>query len=134
MDEFQLLSDQAKELFKAFPELEFKTLAALTIIIGWLLTSGNAQQFLSTHSFLSQLGTTIAMGSFAIVQIAFLRGHYKKIETVLGQLEKLAVERGFSSVVVDTYRVSPILPVSYALINIVFSSAIVVVVYVLGQG
>ena len=133
MTEYELLMDQAKELFKAFPELEFKTIAALTLIIGWLLTAGNAQQFILNHPLVSRWGTGLAMGSFAVMQCIYLWGHDRKINKIHHRLSSLTGELNYSYIVTDAYKVSGFLPVSYAFINIIFCIAIYVLVHVISQ-
>ncbi len=133
MDEFELLAVQAKELFKALPEQEFKTIAAFTLIIGWLLTASSAQEFVAANAQVSKFGSVLALGGFVIIQTGLLWGHYQKIKNIHARLTELAVDKGFSQVVVDTYRVSPFLPVVYALINIIFCIVIIVLVFTIAQ-
>jgi hypothetical protein len=132
MDEFEILENQAKELFKAFPDLEFKTIAAFTLIVGWLLTAEHAQVFICNHPLISILGSIIAFGSFAIAQIFFLMGHHKKLSNVHLRMKSLAHEKGYSSEVVNTYDVSFYLPASYAVINVLFCTAIITLIGVIG--
>ncbi|TQV65836.1 hypothetical protein FKG94_27920 [Exilibacterium tricleocarpae] len=133
MKEFEILENQARDLYKAFPELEFRTIAAFTLIIGWLLTAEHAQSFILNNAFISKLSASFAFGSFAIVQAIFLRGHYLNLSRVCSALEAVAKENGYSLVIVNTYRVSSFLPISYALINVLFCLAIVTLVVVIGS-
>ena len=58
-NEFSLVHEQVKELFKAFPELEFKTIAAFALVIGWLLTAENAQTLIRNNSDLAIPSVTL---------------------------------------------------------------------------
>lgn len=133
MSDFEILESQAKDLFRAFPDLEFKTIAAFTLIIGWLLTAEHAQSFIVKNSTISLLGAGFAFGMFSIVQIFFLRGHYLKLLEVSSAMENLAKSGDHAIEIVNTYKVGPFLPVSYAAINVAFCFAIITLVYVIGK-
>ena len=133
MTDLELLNDQAKELFKAFPELEFKTIASFTLIIGWLLTAKNAQNFIVNHADVAMMGTYFAMMSFSIVQCVFLWGHHQSLRSVYNQLSQVAEANGISQSAIKIYNLNGFLPLAYAFINIIFCAAISIIVNMIGS-
>ncbi|OED41909.1 hypothetical protein AB833_08730 [Chromatiales bacterium (ex Bugula neritina AB1)] len=134
MNDFEILENQARDLFKSLPELEFKTIAVFTLIIGWLLTAEQAQNFIRDNSGISISGTVLMLALLAIFQSLFLKAHYKRLTAVRIALEELAEANGRSVEIARTYELNCFLPIAYACINVLFCIAIVALVVLIGNG
>jgi hypothetical protein len=129
--EFDLLYSQATELFKAFPEFQFKTVTALLVIIGWLVTSGGAQTFIHDNSAVALPSSVIAFGLLIIFKFVWIIGHYRRMREMHRRLIALAPMKGVSVESVAVFDLRPVLPATYLVVNILLSSAAVTVIWLI---
>jgi hypothetical protein len=129
--EFDLVYAQAVDLFKAFPEYEFKTVAALTVIIGWLVTSDGAQAFIKTHAAVTLPGTELAFGLLIVLKSIWILGHYRRMNRMHCHLVGLAKSNELPPSAVEMLRLGPILPITYFLVNVVLSTVAIAVVWLI---
>lgn len=131
--EFSLIYEQAKECFKAFPEYQFKTVSAILIIIGWLLTATSAQIFIAQHSTVTLPATLFAFCMLMFFKFVWILGHYQQMRRLHERLVGLAKSEGFSSETVEVFKLSAVLPATYLMVNVLLCSAVIVVVWMICQ-
>ena len=119
--EFDLLYAQATEAAKAFPEYQFKTVAAMSVIIGWLITSDGAQKFIKLHASVTLPGAMLAFGLLIGLKVIWILGHQGRMNDMHARLAKLATTEGVSPSVLDFMRPGRLLPATYLLVNVVLS-------------
>jgi len=129
--EFDLLYSQATELFKAFPEFQFKTVTALLVIIGWLVTSEGAQRFISHNSVVALPATVIAFALLIAFKFLWIIGHYRRMAAMHRRLVELAPSKGLPPESVSVLRLGPVLPISYLVVNVLLCLAAVTVVWLI---
>lgn len=129
--EFDLLYSQASELFKAFPEFQFKTVTALLVIIGWLVTSGGAQTFIHDNAAVALPSAIVAFGLLIAFKFVWVIGHYRRIRDMHGRLVALAPIKGLSVESVAVFDMRPVLPVTYLVVNVLLSSAALTVIWLI---
>lgn len=131
--EFEIIYSQAENLLRTLPEYQFKTAAALIIIIGWLLTAETAQTFIHSNASTVLPATAFAFGVLAIFKIFWIRMHVNKINVCYSHLLQLATELGLSTASIDIFKLNPVITYTYYFINTLMSLAIFVTVYLICQ-
>ena len=58
----------------------------------------------------------------SILQALWLYGHFKRIKTLYAHLVILAEKENISRITVNIYDLSPILPITYAIVNLFYVS------------
>lgn len=125
---FDLMYAQAVELGKAFPDFQFKTVTALSVFIGWMVTSDGAQNFVAKHSDVSMAGASIAFGFLILFQFIWILGHYKLSQGIFFKLVELAAENGISDSVIDVLKPRWLLVATYLVVNLLLCSAAITTV------
>ena len=126
--EFNLVYGQADSLVKGFPEAQFKTVAALFVIIGWLLTANTAQAFIRSHASVLLPATIAAMAMLVLFKALWIYGYYRRVQVLHSRLILLGRAQGFSLETVDVFSAGPVVPVTFFLVNAVVCASIVCVV------
>jgi hypothetical protein len=129
--EFDLIYSQAVELTKAFPEYQFKSVTALLIIIGWLITSQGAQSFINMHASITLPGSIVAFALLLTMKFIWILGHQRRINRMHARLVTLAPSVHLPVTSLDALRLGPILPVTYLIVNVIMSVVVVVVVWLI---
>ena len=131
--DFEALYDQATELLKAFPEYQFKTVTALLVIIGWLVSSDTAQHFIFIHR-----ATTLPLGVAAFYLLAVLKaiwiyGHHRRVNDLHLRLVELAPANSMSAEAVAQLSLGWVLPLTYLLVNVMLCTTGSVVLWLVCQ-
>jgi hypothetical protein len=127
-DRFQITFNQASELAKALPGYQFQFSAALVIVLGWLLTSQRAAEFLSAHPGLAKVGSAILVTCLIVFHAAWLLRHVRRAQALHRELRSLAQDVFVGSdALVESVRIDPFLPWSYMAVNGLICSAILIV-------
>jgi hypothetical protein len=129
--EFDLLYTQAIEVAKAFPEYQFKTVAAMSIIIGWLITSEGAQKFIKVHASVTLPGAMLAFGLLIGLKFIWILGHQRRMNHMYARLVKLAATEGVSPSALDFIPLGKLLPATYIIVNVVLSVVGMVIVWLI---
>lgn len=129
--EFDLMYSQLNDLSKAFPEFQFKTVTALLLIIGWLVTSVSAQGFIKLNATVTFPATIIAFSLLVVFKSIWIVGHYRRIRVLHNKIETIALENDLAVESVSALRLGIILPVTYFAINVLLSTAVVVTVWLI---
>ncbi len=129
--EFDLLYAQVVELTKAFPEFQFKTVATLSVIIGWLITSEGAQAFVKTHEVVTLPGSMLAFGVLIVLKFIWIVGHKRRIDQMHARLVLLAPGAELPPTALDFLRLGPVLPATYIVVNVIMSAVGMVVVWLI---
>lgn len=129
--DFEALYNQAMELVKAFPEYQFKTVTAMLVIIGWLVSSETAQKFIRLHAETVLPWGTAAFGLLAVLKAIWIYGHSKRISALHARLLELAPVHSLSAESLTQLNVGRVLPVTYLLVNTVLCIAGSVVLWLL---
>lgn len=117
--DFDALYGQAVELVKVFPEYQFKTVTAMLVIIGWLVSSEAAQKFIRRHA-----DTMLPLGVATFALLAFLKaiwilGHCRRMNALHSPLVHLAPSHNLSAESLVQFKIGKILPATYLLVNLV---------------
>lgn len=126
--EFELLYSQVNELSKALPEHQFRTATALLVIIGWIITSTGAQGFIRLNTIVVLPATLLAFGLLIAFKLYWILKHYRKSCQLQSKLEALAMEIGVSVDGVSAFRPSPVIAITYFIINVLLCLAAVITV------
>jgi len=129
--EFDLMYSQLYDLSKALPEFQFKTVTALLVIIGWLVTSVSAQGFIKLNSSVTLPATIFVFGLLVVFKSIWIFGHYHRIRGLHKKIENLAIETGLTVDSVSALKLSIVLPATYFVINVLLSAAVVVTVWLI---
>lgn len=129
--EFDLVYLQATELLKAFPDFQFKTVTALLVIIGWLVTSEGAQKFIHLNAATTLPATLATFALLVAFKFVWIIGHFRRMRELYAQLTILASEQGVSINCIAGLRLSPLLPATYLVVNILLCVAVVAVVWLI---
>lgn len=132
--DFEVFYGQATDLAKAFPEYQFQTVAAMLVIIGWLVSSDVAQQFIALHA-----NTALPWGIAAFVLLAVLKGiwiyrHYARMNVLYANLVRLAPGQSLSIESLAQLNIGKMLPVTYVIVNTVLCIAGSVVLWLICHG
>lgn len=126
--EFNLVYGQAVELAKGFPDSQFKTLASLFVVIGWLLTAATAQAFIKAHASLALPGTIALFTLLIVFKGIWIAGYYERANTLHGRLATIANAQKLSMDTVETFKVTPLVPVTFFVVDLVTCIAIMTIV------
>ena len=129
LTEFNLLYAQASDLAKGFPEAQFKTIAALFVVVGWLLTASTAQAFIRSHAALLLPATVFAFSLLALFKALWIYAYCKKSEALYARLSTLARAEGLSVDTVEVFRVGRLVPLTFFAINVVVCASVIVIVW-----
>ena len=95
--DFDALYSQAIELFKAFPEFQFKTVTEMLVILGWLVSSDTAQKFIKLHSDVALPAGIAAFALLLILKSLWILGHYNRVKALHQRLVVMAPDHGLSA-------------------------------------
>ena len=133
LTEFNLLYTQATEMAKAFPESQFKTIASILVIIGWLVTASTAQQFIHANAAAAIPATIFAFSTFVLFKALWIRLHFKRCQALYAQLLRLVESQELSPTVIETLKPHPLIPLTFFAVNLIVCSAAVVVVWLVAR-
>lgn len=133
LTEFNLAYGQAVEAAKSFPEAQFKTLASVFVIIGWLVTASTAQQFVHANAYLALLATAFALFMLVFFKAIWIRQHYKRSVALFKLLERLAAEQEISSEILAPFKPHPLVPATLFTLNAVACTACLVVLWLVSR-
>lgn len=126
--EFNLVYGQAVERAKGFPEAQFKTVAALLVIDGWLLTATTAQDFIRAHAWLLLPATVVAFVLLIAFKGLWIAAYQRRSKSLHARLVALAREGGLSIETVSMFDEGPLLPVSFFVVNVLACASVIVIV------
>lgn len=129
--EFDLLYSQASEMNKSLPESQFKTIASIFVIIGWLLTASSAQQVIRANATFIVPATVVAFSMFVLFKGLWIYMHFKRASILHARLVRLADTQGLSAAVVDSFRPHPLVLTTFFLVNLVVCLAAVAIVWLI---
>jgi hypothetical protein len=121
--DFDVLYSQAIELFKAFPEYQFKTVTAMLVIIGWLISSETAQKFIRLHPDTALPWGIAAFSLLAVLKGVWVYGHYNRINLLHARLVQLAPSQSLSAESLAQLKIGKVLPLTYVLVNAMLCAA-----------
>ena len=126
--EFDLLYAQAGEMSRSLPESQFRTIASLLVVIGWLITASTAQEFIRANAAVVVPATVLAFSLFALFKGVWIYLHVKRANLLYARLVRLAQAQGLSVDVVDSFKPHPLVPATFFVVNLVVCLAAVVAV------
>ena len=129
--EFDLIYQQALEANKSFPEYQFKTVSALLIIIGWLLSSTTAQTFIKQNCEITLLGSILAFALLIVFKIIWVSRHYNITKNTHKKLLGYAKRDNLDIEAIEIFKVGPVLPITYTVVNIILSSIAITIVWII---
>jgi len=129
--EFEIVYSQAEILLKTFPDYQFKTVTAVVIVLGWLLTAETAQIFIRAHGDITFPATTLAFSLLTVLEFIWLRAHSNRIHNCYLKLKELIVDMGISHQCIDLFKLDKRLYLTYFAVNFLMSLAVVVTVYLI---
>jgi hypothetical protein len=129
--EFDIIYSQAENLLKTFPEYQFKTITAMIIVIGWLLTAETAQIFIRANADIVVPATAVTFTVLAVFKILWIKLHVGKIQLSYLRLKVLAEKLGLSDDSIDIFNIGSVITYTYFVINTLMSVAVFVTVYLI---
>jgi len=127
---FDRLFEQCAELCKLFPDYQFKFSAALGIVIGWLLTAKEAQNYIMIHGAIARPGAVILALTLVGFHSAWVLIHFQRARACHAELQMVAERVGVAAPsLLESVRLHRFLPVSYIAVNALTCAAIVVIVF-----
>lgn len=129
--DFDVLYSQAIDLAKAFPEFQFKTVTAMLVVLGWMISSETAQLFIRSHAHIALPLGTAAFALLACLKAVWISGHYKRMKAMHERLVQLAPAHALSAESLAQIGFGRVLPVTYAFVNFVLCGAGVTVLALL---
>ena len=117
--DFDALYGQAIELSKAFPDHQFKTVTAMLVVIGWLVSSETAQKFICRHSGTALPLGIAAFGLLVVLKAVWIHGHYHRVNELHARLVRLAPSQSLTAESVAQLKIGKVLPLTYLLVNAV---------------
>lgn len=121
--DFEALYGQATELAKAFPEYQFKTVTAMLVVLGWLISSDSAQLFIRQHSDYSLPLGVFAFALLAVLKTIWIYGHVRRMQSLHVRLLQLAPLHGLTPEALSQLNLGTFLPASYVVVNVVLCAA-----------
>jgi len=133
-DRFQFLFAQTADLAKALPSYQFQFSAALTFVLGWLMTSENAGKFLRANPLLSRTGVVLLVSSLIVCHTFWVFRHVARAKRLHAELSRFAA-KSFpdAKALIDSVSIDAFLPWSYIVINVLMCGAILVVCWLLSS-
>lgn len=129
--EFTIIYSQAEVLLKTFPEYQFKTVTAVVIVLSWLLTAETAQNFIRTHADITFPATAMAFSLLTALEYIWLKAHSNRIQQSYLKLKVLIVELEMSHDCIDLFNLDKRLYITYFMVNLLMSIAVIVTVYLI---
>lgn len=129
--EFDIIYSQAETLLKTFPEYQFKTVTAMIIVIGWLLTAETAQIFIHANADVVLPATAFNFTVLGVFTILWTKIHVGKIQLSYVRLKVLAEKLGVSNDSIDLFNIGSLLAYTYFVINTLMASGVFVTVYLI---
>ena len=129
--EFDIIYSQAETLLKTFPEYQFKTVTAMIIVIGWLLTAETAQIFIHANADVVLPATAFTFTVLGVFTILWTKIHVGKIQLSYVRLKVLAEKLGVSNDRIDLFNIGSLLAYTYFVINTLMASGVFVTVYLI---
>jgi len=129
--EFDIIYSQAETLLKTFPEYQFKTVTAMIIVIGWLLTAETAQIFIHANADVVLPATAFTFTVLGVFTILWTKIHVGKIQLSYVRLKVLAEKLGVSNDSIDLFNIGSLLAYTYFVINTLMASGVFVTVYLI---
>ena len=129
--EFDIIYSQAENLLKTFPEYQFKTITAMIIVIGWLLTAETAQLFIRANADVVLPATAVTFTVLAVFKVLWIKLHVGKIKLSYLRLKVLAEKLGLSNDSIDLFNLGSVITYTYFVINTLMSVAVFVTVYLI---
>ena len=129
--EFDIIYSQAENLLKTFPEYQFKTVTAMIIVIGWLLTAETAQLFIRANADVVLPATAVTFTVLAVFKVLWIKLHVGKIKLSYLRLKVLAEKLGLSNDSIDLFNLGSVITYTYFVINTLMSVAVFVTVYLI---
>jgi hypothetical protein len=129
--EFEIIYSQAENLLKTFPEYQFKTVTAMIIVIGWLLTAETAQIFIRANVEVVLPATAFTFTVLAVFKILWIKLHVGKIKLSYLRLKILSEKLGLSNDSIDIFNLGSVITYTYFVINTLMSVAVFVTVYLI---
>ena len=131
--DFDALYGQATDLVKAFPEFQFKTVTAMLVIIGWLISSDTAQKFIKHNADFVLPWGIAAFVLLAALKGIWIHGHWKRMNALHSRLAQLAPAHSLSAEGLAQLRIGGVLPATYFLVNTVLCAVGIVVLCLVGR-
>ena len=127
---FDRLYSQSWELTKLFPDYQFRFSATLTVILGWILTSKETQDFVIAHRSLSRYGTILLATTLVAFHSRWVLKHASQLQLFYAELTKVArdLDSAPPALLEGVRLVDRFLPISYIIINIILCAGICFVV------
>lgn len=129
--EFNLVYGQAVERAKGFPEAQFKTVAALLVIDGWLLTASTAQDFIRAHAGIVLPATVMAFALLIAFKALWISAHQRRSKDLHARLVVLATEGGLSVETVSIFDDGVLQPVSFFIVNVLACLSVIAIVWLI---
>ena len=126
--DFNLVYGQASDLAKGFPDSQFKTLASLFVVIGWLLTAATAQMFIRSHAVLAVPATFALFTMLIVFKAIWIVGYYHRANALHARLLAIADAQALSRETVEIFKVTPLVPITFFVVNLVTCVAIMAIV------
>ena len=105
---FTFLCEQLKEIYEDYSNYVFTTTATILLIIGWLLTSKDAQTFVSQHRWM-RVAIYAAVVAFVLAEIWSSWGAYRHSRDVLLLIRTL-LERHPDPAITPGYYMPKVIP------------------------
>lgn len=128
LTEFKLVYDRAAELARDLPDAQFKTVASLLVIMGWLITADTAQSFIRLHRVVTLPATVLAVTLFVVFKALWIGSHYARTRTLHARLTALAKANHLSPETVDAFRPNLVIAATLFFINVLVCGAVAVCV------
>jgi hypothetical protein len=87
-----ILRDQTDKLISSLPEYQLKLTAALTVVLGWLLTSEGARNYIGGNAIWFKLGIISLLACLGIIHAIWIKHHYRQAEGSYLDLKKYVEE------------------------------------------
>ena len=127
---FKDLLEQCRDLTRAFPEYQFKLSAALAVVLGWLLTSSSAGDFIARHPDASRSGICVIMASIVAGHLGWVFRHVRRADACHAELKRAAHGLGIQApALLESLRLDPFLPWSYVLLTVLICAANITIVF-----
>ena len=127
---FDRLYSQSWELTKLFPDYQFRFSTALAVVLGWILTSKETQDFIIAHRSLSRYGTILLVATLVALHSRWVLRHAGQLQLCYEELVKAArdLDSAPPALLEGVRLVDRFLPISYIIINVILCAAICLVV------
>ena len=128
LTEFKLVYERASKLAEDLPDAQFKTVASLLVILGWLITAETAQLFIRAHRAVTLPATVLAVTLFIVFKAVWIGSHYARTRTLYARLTVLAKANDLSPGTVEAFRPNLATAATLFVVNVIVCCAIAVCV------